>query len=165
MEFKDYYKVLGLERTATQDEIKKAYRKLARTYHPDINKDPGAEARFKEISEANEVLSDAEKRAAYDQLGRQWQPGQDFRRRPIGTQGSSSQGLRRSILKASSAISSRPCSADCAEARRRRVVEVSFMRAARTIMQRSSSIFVTHSRAPRGHCRCACRRLMQTAMS
>jgi curved DNA-binding protein len=82
MEFKDYYKILGLESSATQDEIKKAYRKLARTHHPDINKDPGAEARFKEINEANEVLSDTEKRAAYDQLGRQWQEGQPFQPPP-----------------------------------------------------------------------------------
>lgn len=82
MDFKDYYKVLGLERGATQDEVKRAYRKLARTYHPDINKEPGAEAKFKEISEAHEVLGDAEKRAAYDQLGQQWKQGQAFRPPP-----------------------------------------------------------------------------------
>ncbi|HHH39430.1 MAG TPA: J domain-containing protein, partial [Sedimenticola sp.] len=69
MEFKDYYKVMGLQRDATQDEIKRAYRKLARKYHPDVSKEPDAEARFKEIGEAYEVLKDPEKRAAYDQLG------------------------------------------------------------------------------------------------
>lgn len=78
MEYKDYYKILGIERTASADAIKKAYRKLARTYHPDVSKEAGAEARFKEIGEAYEVLQDPEKRAAYDQLGTRWQAGQDF---------------------------------------------------------------------------------------
>ena len=78
MEFKDYYKTLGIERTATAGEIKKAYRKLARTYHPDVSKEANAEARFKELSEAYEVLQDPQKRAAYDQLGTRWHAGQDF---------------------------------------------------------------------------------------
>lgn len=82
MEFKDYYQILGVARDATQDDIRKAYRKLARKYHPDVSKEPDAEARMKEINEANAVLSDPEKRAAYDQLGRGYQPGQEFRPPP-----------------------------------------------------------------------------------
>jgi curved DNA-binding protein len=82
LEYRDYYKVLGVERTASADDIKAAYRKLARKYHPDINKEAGAESRFKEVSEAYEVLKDPEKRAAYDQLGQGPRPGQDFRPPP-----------------------------------------------------------------------------------
>lgn len=78
MEFKDYYTTLGIERNATQDEVKRAYRKLARKYHPDINKSQDAEQRFKEIGEAYEVLQDTEKRAAYDKFGSNWEAGQDF---------------------------------------------------------------------------------------
>jgi curved DNA-binding protein len=81
MKYKDYYAVLGVARDASEDDIKKAYRKLARKYHPDVSKEADAEEKFKEVGEAYETLKDAEKRAAYDQLGRH-SPGEDFRPPP-----------------------------------------------------------------------------------
>src|SRR5215217_2343567 len=87
VEFKDYYQILGVARDASDDDIKKAFRKLARQYHPDVAKDKkAAEAKFKEINEANEVLSDPVKRRKYDELGANWQsggaeqPGTQYRR-------------------------------------------------------------------------------------
>lgn len=87
MQYKDYYQTLGVDRTASKDDIKRAYRKLARKYHPDVSKEKDAEARFKEVGEAYEVLQDPEKRAAYDQLGPNWKAGQDFRPPPDWAQG------------------------------------------------------------------------------
>jgi curved DNA-binding protein len=82
MRYKDYYQVMGVARDASQEEIKRAYRKLARKYHPDVSKEKDAEEKFKELQEAHEVLKDPEKRVAYDQLGADWRSGQDFRPPP-----------------------------------------------------------------------------------
>src|SRR5262249_31410446 len=107
VKFQDYYDILGVARTASQEEIQKAYRKLARTYHPDVSKEPGAEDKFKQVTEAYEVLKDPEKRKKYDTLGPNWQAGQDFtpppewegahfefRRYPQGTSGFDFGGFR-----------------------------------------------------------------------
>ncbi|MDY6910839.1 MAG: DnaJ C-terminal domain-containing protein [Chloroflexota bacterium] len=88
MDYKDYYKTMGVDKNAGEKEIKKAYRKLARKYHPDVNPgDKGAEAKFKEINEANEVLSDPEKRQKYDQLGANWKQYDQWQQAGGGAQG------------------------------------------------------------------------------
>src|SRR5947199_7377845 len=79
VQFQDYYEILGVPKTATEDDIKKAFRKLARKHHPDVNPgDKAAEEQFKKINEAYEVLSDKEKRAKYDRFGQNWKTGQQF---------------------------------------------------------------------------------------
>ncbi len=95
MQFKDYYDTLGVTRNAGAEELKRAYRKLARKYHPDVSKEKNAEARFKDVQEAYEVLKDPEKRAAYDQLGRNYRPGQQFRPPPDWEQRFSHSGSQR----------------------------------------------------------------------
>src|SRR5207253_6594685 len=82
VKYKDYYETLGVSRTASEEEIKKAFRKLARKYHPDVAKGKGTEEKFKEINEAYEVLGDPAKRKKYDELGPNWRSGADFRPPP-----------------------------------------------------------------------------------
>ena len=77
MEYKDYYKILEVSKDASAEQIKKEYRKLARKYHPDVNKEPDAEKKFKDVAEAYEVLKDPEKRKAYDQYGENWKAAKD----------------------------------------------------------------------------------------
>src|SRR5260370_29547231 len=86
MQYKDYYEVLGVTRGADADAMQRAYRKLARKYHPDVSKEKNAESKFKELQEAYEVLRDPDKRAAYDQLGRDYRTGQQFRPPPDWSQ-------------------------------------------------------------------------------
>ena len=86
MQYRDYYEILGVTRAADADEIKRAYRKLARKFHPDVSKEKNAEEKFKEVQEAYEVLRDADKRSAYDQLGRDFRNGQQFRPPPDWSQ-------------------------------------------------------------------------------
>lgn len=87
MDYKDYYAILGVDKNASQDEIQKTYRKLARKFHPDVNKDPQAEAKFKEMGEAYEVLKDPEKRKKYDQFGSAWNRAQQTGTPPQGFEG------------------------------------------------------------------------------
>ena len=96
MEYRDYYKILGVARTAAAEDIKKSYRRLARKYHPDVSKEKDAEQKFKEVQEAYEVLKDPEKRAAYDQLGSDWKSGQQFRPPPDWASGFEFSGGSRS---------------------------------------------------------------------
>ncbi|HNP37759.1 MAG TPA: DnaJ C-terminal domain-containing protein [Woeseiaceae bacterium] len=91
MQFKDYYETLGVKRDANADDIKRAYRRLARKYHPDVSKETDAETRFKEMKEAYEVLKDPEKRSAYDSYGANWKAGQEYQP-PGGGHGYSSTG-------------------------------------------------------------------------
>src|ERR1700722_9319974 len=86
MQYRDYYEILGVTRGADADEVKRAYRKLARKFHPDVSKEKNAEEKFKEVQEAYEVLRDTDKRAAYDQLGRDFRNGQQFRPPPDWSQ-------------------------------------------------------------------------------
>jgi curved DNA-binding protein len=95
MQFKDYYDTLGVTRGASAEEIKRAYRKLARKFHPDVSKEKNAEAKFKNVQEAYEVLKDPSKRATYDQLGRDYRPGQQFRPPPGWNQHFSQSGSHR----------------------------------------------------------------------
>ena len=147
MEFKDYYQTLGVERSAPEGEIKRAYRKLARKYHPDVSKEHDASERMKAINEAYEVLKDPEKRAAYDRLGAGWQPGQDFHPPPDWDAGFEFRGSppARASQGTSAIFSPRYSGAPPGRGMGRGSTA-----AARTITPGSSSTSRTPSAAPRG---------------
>ena len=106
MQYKDYYAIMGVNRNASPEDIKRAYRKLARKYHPDVSKEPKAEERFKELGEAYELHGkDPQKRANYDQLGSDWQAGQEFNDHLIGNNKLSLLMISRVAIVANSAIS------------------------------------------------------------
>ena len=111
MEFVDYYKILGIEKNATAKDIKDAYRKLARKHHPDLNpNDKDAKVRFQKINEANEVLSDSDKRKKYDQYGKDWQHAEEFEKaKQHQSQSSGSRGSRKILPGVISRISLNPC--------------------------------------------------------
>ncbi len=138
MDYKDYYKTLGVERDAAQNDINKAYRRLARKYHPDISKEPSAEERFKEVGEAYEVLKDPEKRAAYDQLGSEWQTGEAFRPpRPTGMPVMSTAAAIIERMPLHSATFSKPCLAVPAVGQVPRGRRRSFTPVAKTVTRES----------------------------
>ena len=85
VQYKDYYEILGVPRSASADEIRKAYRKLAKKYHPDVSKEKDADVRYREINEAYEVLKDPDKRGRYDTLGANWEQGQEMKRQAVLT--------------------------------------------------------------------------------
>ncbi len=182
MRFKDYYEVMGVPRGATQDEIKRAYRKLARKFHPDVSKEKDAEERFKELQEANEVLKDPEKRAAYDQLGSDWRQGQEFRPPPDwgkgfeftpgrGGRGGRAAGAGRPAR--TSATSSPSCSERAARSAAHTVSSppaaaaqgVASRRLARTTSRASRSTSRTRTAAARARSNCARPRSPPTATS
>ena len=161
MEFKDYYKILGVAKTASADEIKKAFRKLARKYHPDVSKEPDAQARMAELNEAQAVLSDPEKRVAYDALGNQ-PPGQrDFRPPPTGTPASSFPTARAALAPArttatsSSSFSAAPATPAQPRAPPEAIAASRSRNAALTTTPGSSSTCSTRTRAPSATSACA----------
>lgn len=159
MQYQDYYRVLGVPRDAPAAEIKSAFRKLARKYHPDISKEADAEARMKEINEAYAVLSDAERRAAYDQLGANAQAGQEFRPPPGWDAGFEFSG---DGFNARETADFSDFFAEMFGRMGGRQV-AGATPVARTIMPRSCWISRTASLAPPGRSRCGCPNSMHKA--